>query len=134
MLDEVPKIAQIMVSDGQVSDEVDYFVNTYLAEQRGFGLTACQPALVQLESGEQAIRFKLDSTFVDAVTNNVKGYGLLGTDEGFVGELLLSYNPEDVSDMRVLFITPQEEIEHNLQQILANPEKFPATERPRDKY
>ena len=62
MLDEKPEIVEILTA-GDVSDELDFFVNNLLAQERGMGLTACQPTLVQL-ADQQSIRFKIDSTFL----------------------------------------------------------------------
>ena len=129
-----PRIASVLAAAGDVSDEVDYAVNNFVMTERGLGLTACQPSLVQLEDGGQAIRFKLDSTFIDNETNKIMGYGKIGTEEGFAGEVYLSFNPEDPDDMHPLYITPQSLIDTAVQQILSNPEQFPPTERPRGKY
>jgi hypothetical protein len=131
---EQPTIKSIIVTQGDVSDELDYFVNTYVLSHRGMGLTACEPSLVELDGGIQAIRFKLDSTFVDSVSNEIKGYGQLGSDIGFVGEVLVSYDETNQDNMEVLFISSQEEIDFKIQEILANPDAYPSFIRPKGKY
>ncbi len=130
---EKPVVNKVLEPSGEVSDEVDYAVNRYLMSERGYGLTACQPSLVEIEDGSKAIRFKLDSTFVDSDTDEVKGYGNLNTKEGFVGEMFISYNPEN-EDMHMMYITPMEEIEKKREEILDNPEKYPPKVRPKGKY
>jgi len=133
MLEQIPKIVNIL-TQGDVSDELDFFVNNYLATERGIGLTACEPTLVELESIGQAIRFKIDSTFLDASTNEVKGYGNLGSDEGFVGEIFVSFDETNPDNIDILYITPKEEIDTAVQNIMANADKFNPVVRPKGKY
>lgn len=133
MLDQ-PTIKSVLVTEGDVSDELDYFVNTYVLSHRGMGLTACEPSLVELADGMKAIRFKLDSTFVDSQTNDIKGYGQIGSDIGFVGEVLVSYDENNQENMEVLYISSQEEIDLKSQEILSYPDSFPAFVRPKGKY
>lgn len=133
MLESLPRITNILAA-GDVSDELDFFVNNYLATERGLGLTACEPTLVELENIGQAIRFKIDSTYLDADSNEIKGYGNIGTDEGFVGEIYVSFDETNPEDIDVLFITPKEEIDAAVQNIMANADKFNAVVRPKGKY
>ncbi len=130
---EKPEVQKVIEPAGEVSDEIDYAVNRFVMSERGYGLTACQPSLVEIEDQNQAIRFKLDSTFVDADTDEVKGYGQIGTENGFVGEVYISYNPQG-EDMNLLYITPEEDIEKKREEILSNPENYPPAVRPRGKY
>lgn len=131
---EVPPKVLSVIAAGDVSDEIDFFVNNYLANERGMGLTACQPALVDLENVGQAIRFKIDYTFVDSNTNKVMGYGILDSEDGFVGEIFISYSEDNPDDIDVVYITSKDDIEKATEVILNNPEKYHPQERPKGKY
>jgi hypothetical protein len=133
MLEVEPTIIQT-IAEGDVSDEIDFAVNGFLMQERGMGLTACQPSLVELDNGSKCIRFKIDYTFVDSNSNNVMGYGQLGTDIGFVGLIYVSYDEEDPEDMDLLFITPKDQIDMAVQKFVNDPQKYPPFERRRGKY
>jgi hypothetical protein len=124
MLIEEPQVEEIVVPQGEVSDEVDYFVNNTLMQERGPGYTACQPALVRFSDGQVAIRMGIDATFVDADTNEVMGYGI-------VGYLYLSYDESDPTDVELLYIAPNDVLEANLEELVDSVDPTP---RPKGKY
>jgi hypothetical protein len=128
-----PKVLSVIAA-GDVSDEIDYFVNNYLANERGMGLTACQPALVDVENVGQAIRFKIDYTFVDSNSNKVMGYGQLESDIGFVGEMFVSYSEENPEDIDILYMTSKDDIEKATEIILNETDRYHPQERPKGKY
>jgi hypothetical protein len=98
------------------------------------GLTACQPSLVELEDGTKAIKFLIDSTFLDQDTNKIMGYGDTSTGQNFVGELYMSYDENNLENNEILFITPKEQVDSAVQEIMNNPDKFTPSERPKGKY
>ena len=57
-----PKIAKVIHESGAVSDEIDWNIAKYLAAERGIGYVGCCASLVELEGGEQVIRFQIDFT------------------------------------------------------------------------
>ena len=132
--DERPEIIAVIAAEGEVSDEIDYAVNRFISAERGMGLTACQPSLVEIKDGSQAIRFKLDSTYIDAKTNDMMGLGQLGQEEGFVGEVFISYIEDDPEDIHMLFLTPEDEIDEITESVMANPKDYPPNPRPSGKY
>lgn len=118
MLDAEPKVAEI-VTPGEISDEVDYAVAMFLGNNRGFGLTACQPRLVKINDGSQLILMSIDSTF-RGDDNKIYGYGE-------VGRLYLDPN----NNFEILYCSPMEEIEKNREILM---ETVEPQERPRGKY
>jgi hypothetical protein len=133
MLEEEPHVVNVL-TPGEVSDELDFFVNNTLAQERGMGLTACQPTLVELDEVGQAIRFKIDSTFLDAETDEIMGYGQIGSDYGFAGEIYVTFDENDATNVEIIYITSQEQIDETIQSILADPDSYPPSSRPRGKY
>lgn len=122
-----PNITKIIEPDGEVSDEIDYLANSRLAAERGFGFTACQPSLVEIEiegKSIQAIKMGIDHTYVDSKTGQVMGYGI-------IGHIYVSMD-SDPQNFRVFYITPKEELEEKIQYIFEN--NVEATPRPNDKY
>ncbi|OLS16289.1 MAG: hypothetical protein RBG13Loki_0112 [Promethearchaeota archaeon CR_4] len=114
-----PVVKKIIEEQGEISDEIDYALANFVANNIGFGYTPCQPALVELNNGKQVIRMGLDHTFVGA-KNQLMGYGIVG---------YLYIDPET---MDVLYCTPSEELEKGVETIL-NSGVAPQP-RPRGKY
>ena len=101
---EDPTIVKILQENGEINDELDYAIMNYLIQNRGPGLTACQPNLIELEGGKKAIKMDLDNTFVD---NNNQLMGL-----GIVGKIYIDYET-----LQVIFCTPLEELESNIKKL-----------------
>ena len=85
-----PIVVKVIEEKGQINDELDYALMNYILRNRGTGFTACQPQLVELEGGKQAIKMSLDNTFIG------KNNQLLGL--GIVGSLFI-----DVDTLKVLY-------------------------------
>jgi hypothetical protein len=117
MMDTEPAITSV-VAEGEISDEVDYMVAMFLDNERGLGLTACKPRLVETDAG-QLVLLSLDSTF-RGDDNKVYGYGE-------VGRLYLDPN----NNFEIVYCSPADEIEANRVDVMetAEPE-----ERPCGKY
>ena len=114
-----PNVIKILQEEGEINDELDYALMNYLLKNRGGGFTACQPQLVELENGQQAIKMGLDSTFIGK-NNQLMGLGIVGT--LFV----------DVNSLKVLYCTPREQLEANIKKLeSAGVEPQP---RPKGKY
>ena len=73
-----PIIAKILQEKGEITDELDYALMTYLLKNRGEGYTPCQPQLVELDDGKKAIKMDIDHTFIDK-NNQLMGLGIVGT-------------------------------------------------------
>jgi hypothetical protein len=114
-----PVVTKVIEEQGEISDEIDYALASFVANNIGFGYTPCQPALVELNNGKQVIRMGLDHTFVGE-KNKLMGYGIVG---------YLFIDPET---MDVLYCTPVEELEKNVETI-TNSGVAPQP-RPRGKY
>ena len=99
---EIPKVIKVLQEQGTISDELDFAIFQYLLNKRGPGYTACQPKLVEVNGGMQAIQLDIDNTFVDK-DNQIMGLGIVGT--LFV----------DVESLQVLYCTPAEELEQNIE-------------------
>lgn len=117
-MDQEPNVKNVITA-GEISDEVDYTVAMYLGNERGFGLTACQPFLVELDDGRQLVRMSIDSTF-RGDDNKIYGYGE-------VGRIYLDPN----NNFEVVWCSPSEEIETNRNELM---ETVEPEERPRGKY
>ena len=92
-------------------------------QARGMGYTACNPSLVEIDSEgnpAQVIKMGIDHTYVDSETGNVMGYGIVG---------YLYFDPEP---FKILYITPQEQLEAKVKYILES--GMEATVRPKGKY
>ncbi|GAI86719.1 unnamed protein product [marine sediment metagenome] len=50
-----PDVVKILQEQGEINDELDYAIMSYLIKNRGTGYTACQPQLVELEGNKKAI-------------------------------------------------------------------------------
>ena len=118
MLTTEPQVAE-KITSGEISDEVDYAVAMFLGNNRGFGLTGCQPRLVKLTDGRQLIQLSIDSTF-RGDDNKIYGYGE-------VGRLYLDPN----NNFEILYCSPAEELDKNRELLM---ETVEPEERPRGKY
>jgi hypothetical protein len=96
-----PSIIKILQKQGEINDELDYAIMNYLLQNRGPGYTACQPSLVELESGKQAIKMNLDHTFIDK-DNQLMGLGI-------VGKIYV-----DLDTLKVIYCTSNEDLENNI--------------------
>ncbi|MFX1314947.1 MAG: hypothetical protein ACFE9T_03725 [Promethearchaeota archaeon] len=114
-----PNVIKIIQENGEIDDELDYAVMNYLLKNRGTGYTACQPQLVELEGGKQAIKMDIDHTFIDK-DNQLMGLGI-------VGNLFI-----DLDTLKVLYCTPKEDLENNIEK-LKNANIQPQS-RPKGKY
>ena len=114
-----PNVVKVIQEQGSISDEVDYALMNYLLKNRGPGYTACQPSLVELESGKQAIKMGIDHTFIDK-KNQLMGLGIVGT-------LFI-----DFETLKVIFCTPLEELEANI--IKLRETGIEPQSRPKGKY
>lgn len=115
----VPTIARVIEEEGEITDELDYALMTYLMKNRGAGFTACQPQLVELENGNQAIKMNIDNTFIGK-DNKLMGLGI-------VGKMFI-----DVDTMKVIYCTPKEQLETNIKKL--EDKGIKPQERPRGKY
>ncbi|MHA1679925.1 MAG: hypothetical protein ACTSUE_02885, partial [Promethearchaeota archaeon] len=98
MLEKEPDVAEIVTS-GEISDVVDYAVAMFLGNERGFGLTACQPRLVKTKSGQELVLMSIDSTF-RGDDNKIYGYGEVGR---------LYLDPND--NFQIVYCSPIDEID-----------------------
>ena len=73
-----PIVSKILQEKGEITDELDYALMSYLLKNRGEGYTACQPQLVELDDGKKAIKMDIDHTFIDK-NNQLMGLGIVGT-------------------------------------------------------
>ncbi|GAB4306201.1 MAG: hypothetical protein Kow0069_02720 [Promethearchaeota archaeon] len=114
-----PAVAEVLVAEGELSDEMDYALANFVANNLGFGFTPCQPQLVKLEDGREVIRVGLDHTFVNK-DNVLMGYGIVG------------YVFVDPETSEVIYCPSKEEVEENVQILLS--EGVEPRPRPRGKY
>lgn len=121
---EEPEVVEVLAEAGEISDELDYFISRYVMQVRGFGLTPCQPKLVKLSNGKSAIKLGLDHTFLDSETNQMMGYGI-------VGYVYVDYESSSTENPQILYITPKEDIDLNIEQLTSDVEPQP---RPHGKY
>ncbi|MFX1299285.1 MAG: hypothetical protein ACFFD2_31030 [Promethearchaeota archaeon] len=71
-----PKVIKVIHESGQVADEIDWLIAKFLMNERGTGYVACCASLVELEGGNQAIKFQIDFTAMEE--DGVYGYGFVG--------------------------------------------------------
>ena len=114
-----PTIVKVLQERGEINDELDYALMNYLLKNRGSGLTACQPQLVELRDGNKAIKINIDHTFLG---NNNELLGL-----GIVGTIFVDYEK-----LEITYCTPVEELKQNIQK-LKNVGVKPQS-RPKGKY
>jgi hypothetical protein len=114
-----PAVKEVIEEKGEISDELDFALMNYLLKNRGSGYTACQPKLVKLANGENAIKMGIDNTFIGK-DNKLMGLGIVGTI--FV----------DPNTLNLIYVTPKEELEENIEKLKeAGVEPQP---RPKGKY
>ncbi len=111
-----PKIKKVIYPEGQIPDELDWELTKYLMEL-GIGYTPCQPSMVELEDGRQAIKLNIDKTAVKS--DGVYGFGIIGS--------IYLEIPKSPTDLRIIYITSKEELETRGNQALqtAEPQKRP---------
>ncbi len=114
-----PNVIKVLQEKGEIKDEIDYALMRYLMKNRGTGYTACQPQLVELENGKQAIKMNIDNTFIDK-DNQLMGLGIVGT--LFV----------DTESLQVMYCSSSEELAKNIEK-LRNAGIQPQA-RPKGKY
>ncbi len=114
-----PNVVKVLQEAGEINDELDYALMNYLLKNRGTGFTACQPQLVELEDGKQAIKMSIDNTYIDK-NNQLMGLGIVGT-------LFI-----DVDTLQVIYCTLNEELEQNIQKL--KDAGIQAQPRPKGKY
>ncbi|MHA1147302.1 MAG: hypothetical protein ACTSR8_03565 [Promethearchaeota archaeon] len=114
-----PVVSKVLQEEGEINDELDYALMTYLMKNRGAGFTPCQPSLVELDNGKQAIKMNLDNTFIGK-NNQLMGLGI-------VGKLFI-----DAASLQVIYCTPLDELQANIEKLkTAGYEPQP---RPKGKY
>ncbi len=99
-----PNVVKVLQEQGEINDELDYAIMTYLLRNRGTGYTVCQPQLVELEGNKQAIKMDIDHTFINK-ENQLMGLGI-------VGNIFI-----DVGSLKVIYCTPNEELENNIEKL-----------------
>ena len=111
-----PTVVKVIHPEGQIPDELDWEVTKYLMEF-GLGYTPCRPSMVELESGKQAIKLLIDKTAVKS--DGVYGFGIIGS--------IYLEIPKSPTDLRVIYVTPKEELESKGNELLqtAEPQKRP---------
>ncbi|MHA1255749.1 MAG: hypothetical protein ACTSPS_09145 [Promethearchaeota archaeon] len=115
----IPSVVNILQEEGAINDELDYALMTYLLKNRGTGYTACQPSLVELEDGKKAIKMNIDNTLINK-NNQLMGIGI-------VGALFI-----DSETLQVIYCTPKEELENNIEKLISA--GYKPQPRPRGKY
>lgn len=98
-----PTIIKVL-ERGEINDELDYALMNYLLTNRGFGYTACQPQLVELNDGKKAIKLDIDNTFLGE-NNELMGLGI-------VGVIFVDYEK-----LEIKYCTPTEELKQNIQKL-----------------
>ncbi|MHA1459226.1 MAG: hypothetical protein ACTSO6_01580 [Promethearchaeota archaeon] len=120
-LPSAPNVIKILQEQGEINDELDFALMNYLITNRGTGFTACQPQLVELENGKQAIKMNLDNTFIDK-DNNLKGLGIVGT----------LFVDVESPNLNIIYCSSSEELTKNIEK-LKNAGIQPQ-DRPKGKY
>lgn len=114
-----PNVVKVVQEQGEINDELDYALMTYLMRNRGAGFIACQPKLIELDGKKQAIQMGIDNTFVGK-NNQLMGLGI-------VGNLFI-----DTDTLQVIYCTPKDELDANIKKLEdAGIEPQP---RPKGKY
>ena len=111
-----PVVKKVIHPEGQIPDELDWELTKKLMEF-GVGYTPCQPSMVELEDGRQAIKLNIDKTAVKS--DGVYGFGIIGS--------IYLEIPKSPTDLRIIFITPKEVLEELGNKALqtAEPQKRP---------
>jgi len=120
-LPSAPNVIKILQEQGEINDELDFALMNYLITNRGTGFTACQPQLVELEKGKQAIKMNIDNTFIDK-DNNLMGLGIVGT----------LFVDIESPKLNVIYCSSSEELDKNIEK-LKNAGIQPQA-RPKGKY
>ena len=97
-----PRVKKILQENGEINDELDFALMNYLLTNRGTGFTACQPQLVELDNGKNAIKMSVDHTFIDE-NNQLMGLGIVGT-------LFIDYDT-----LQVTFCSSSEDLANNIE-------------------
>ncbi|MHA1144164.1 MAG: hypothetical protein ACTSRW_05450 [Candidatus Helarchaeota archaeon] len=115
-MSQEPKVVKVIHETGALNDELDWEITKYLTNL-GIGYTPCHPSLVELEGGKQAIQILIDKTAV--LKDGVYGYGIIGK--------IFIEMPKSPSDLRIIWMTPKEELESKGNEVLktAQPQKRP---------
>ena len=103
-LSSAPNVIKVLQEQGEINDELDYALMSYLITNRGPGYIACQPKLVELENSKQAIKMNLDITFINK-DNKLMGLGIVGT-------LFI-----DVESLQVMYCSSSEELNKNIEKL-----------------
>ncbi|MFW9951277.1 MAG: hypothetical protein ACFFKA_14250 [Candidatus Thorarchaeota archaeon] len=114
-----PKIVKIIQEQGEIDDELDYALMSYLLKNRGEGFTACQPKLAEIDGGKTAIIMDIDNTFINK-SNQLMGLGI-------VGNIYI-----DFDTLKVIYCTPIEDLISNIEKLKQH--GILPQERPRGKY
>jgi len=101
-----PNVIKILQEHGEINDELDFALMNYLITNRGTGYTACQPQLVELEKGKQAIKMNIDNTFIDK-DNTIMGLGIVGT----------LFVDAESPDWDVIYCSSSEELAKNIEKL-----------------
>jgi hypothetical protein len=106
-----PKVVQVIEEKGKVDEQVDWQVAKHVMALGQY--TPCQPSLVELEGGKQAIKYLIDKTVVEK--DGLYGYGI-------VGSLYVSLDP-----LGIMWFTPKEILEKRSEELIktAQPQKRP---------
>ncbi|MHA1298941.1 MAG: hypothetical protein ACTSO9_05795 [Candidatus Helarchaeota archaeon] len=102
---------KVIQKAGKVDDEIDWQVAKHVMNLGQY--TPCQPSLVELEGGKQAIKYLIDKTVVEK--DGLYGYGI-------VGSLFVSLDP-----LGIMWFTPKEILEKRSEELIktAKPQKRP---------
>lgn len=106
-----PKVIKVLEKSGRVDEEVDWQVAKYIMDFGGY--TPCQPSLVELEDGQQAIKYLIDKTVVEK--DGLYGYGI-------VGSIYVSLEP-----LGIMWMTPKAVLDKSSEKLIktAKPQKRP---------
>ena len=105
-LPSAPNVIKVLQEQGEINDELDFALMNYLIANRGTGYTACQPQLVELENGKQAIKMNIDNTFIDK-DNKLMGLGIVGT----------IFIDVDSLDKKIIHCSSSEELNKNIKKL-----------------
>jgi hypothetical protein len=114
-----PVVKRVIEETGEISDEMDYALANYLTQNEYFGYTPCQPSLVELKNGKNAIKIGLDHTFIGE-DNQLMGYGIVG------------YIYVDADSTEIIFCPPVADLEANVETLVDS--GIDPQPRPRGKY
>ena len=106
-----PKVVKVLEKSGKVNEEIDWQVAKHVQSLGGY--TPCQPSLVELENGQQVIKYLIDKTVIKK--DGLYGYGI-------VGSIYVSIEP-----LGIMWITPNDILEKKSEELIqtAQPQKRP---------